>query len=699
MDLPVFSPIVAKAEIKKYTLVGDDIYVKRYSNDAIPNWYKELINDIIATNTTITGLKSTIDYLSTLPNEYNQQISELRDADAVMNTKFESLVTRVGSNTAAIAELDITKVDANSASTIARDTVAAYFNDGSAGSWFDNRISTYASTTAVNAMNISTLASTLDNTTVRIDTVEEVSISQNNQLETLNTKLINVVDNIIPELQSQIDGEISTWFYEGEPTLDNAPANTWTDDNTKLKHIGDLYYDKATGYAYRFAYEDIEDSPNMGMIFSWIKISDVDITKALSDVADAQATADSKATVYNKTVDEINAITNSWTEQQKSDNVGDIWIDTDAENITKIWSGTEWVDMTNTQSNIAYTWSANASKLITSPDGSITGWSFGDSSNEKSYFKIKAETFQISDGTTGYTPFSIENGNINLNGKVNFSNVTEVPQLGSTPDEVVEAINAGNTTTIDGGKITTGSITADKIATDQILVNQTIQSSDFTSVGSGGFRLKANAAGTASDPTIYGAYIKGGVVSGVTLESSTISVRDFILINEAGYPTKPITHKIIPVNNTIDTIWLGLTGVDSTTVSDDCVRCAKVSNNVVIFDGSFGIGVNGDRPRPTVQLRRGTTVLKTLKWQSHYTEDSGDSYYTGTMNGLYFSYIYDDGTDENGEGGGVPYTGWSMSGNLIIDDAYGDGEYNIHFSSPISESTTTMYNSCFCVNM
>jgi hypothetical protein len=47
-----------------------------------------------------------------------------------------------------------------------------------------------------------------------------------------------------------------------------------------------------------------------------------------------------------------------------------------------------------------------------------------------------------------------------------------------------------------------------------MLVDQTVRSSDFTSIGGDGFRLKANADGTYDDPTIYGAYIRGAKLSG-----------------------------------------------------------------------------------------------------------------------------------------------------------------------------------------
>lgn len=87
----------------------------------------------------------------------------------------------------------------------------------------------------------------------------------------------NLINNseIIGSLQNQIDGAIETWYYDGKPTLENLPAQGWTDDETKNKHIGDLYYDKASGKAYRFL-KDATDT------YMWVLITDEDITKALA---------------------------------------------------------------------------------------------------------------------------------------------------------------------------------------------------------------------------------------------------------------------------------------------------------------------------------------------------------------------------------------------------------------------------------
>lgn len=95
----------------------------------------------------------------------------------------------------------------------------------------------------------------------------------------------------IGELQNQVDGAIETWFYEGVPTLKNAPAISWKTDKDKEIHLGDLYYDNKTGKAYRFA----KDSNT----YKWTIITDTDIAKALSDARMAQETANGKMKVFS----------------------------------------------------------------------------------------------------------------------------------------------------------------------------------------------------------------------------------------------------------------------------------------------------------------------------------------------------------------------------------------------------------------
>ena len=95
----------------------------------------------------------------------------------------------------------------------------------------------------------------------------------------------------IENIQNQIDGQIHTHYYSGVPTLTNPPANEWLEEEYKL-HLGDLYYDKETGRAYRFVLDrEINE-------YKWIEEANADVTEALALANAAQDTADSKRRVF-----------------------------------------------------------------------------------------------------------------------------------------------------------------------------------------------------------------------------------------------------------------------------------------------------------------------------------------------------------------------------------------------------------------
>lgn len=118
-------------------------------------------------------------------------------------------------------------------------------------------------------------------------------IKENSAKGLTEEQVNNLIKNsqVIADLQNQVDGAIETWFYDGVPTLKNAPASSWTTDKEKDTHLGDLYYDNKTGKAYRFAKDD--------NTYKWTIITDTDIAKALSDAAKAQETADGKMKVFS----------------------------------------------------------------------------------------------------------------------------------------------------------------------------------------------------------------------------------------------------------------------------------------------------------------------------------------------------------------------------------------------------------------
>ena len=123
------------------------------------------------------------------------------------------------------------------------------------------------------------------------------------------------VTDSIEDLQSQIDGNIESWFYDYMPVAESqgAPANripltnkepykTWYEADhrgtasevttERTKHLGDTFYDNTSGYAFRFSLNEQTGA------FEWVVITDSAVVKALADAAKAQDTADHKRRVF-----------------------------------------------------------------------------------------------------------------------------------------------------------------------------------------------------------------------------------------------------------------------------------------------------------------------------------------------------------------------------------------------------------------
>ena len=112
-----------------------------------------------------------------------------------------------------------------------------------------------------------------------------------------------VVTQELNTLQSQIDGQVESWFYDYSPTTDNLPASQWTTDALKEAHIGDTFTNTQE-------YVDDTNTPDAGKswrwlnkdgVYGWYPISDSDATKALLLASQAKDTADNKRRVFVST--------------------------------------------------------------------------------------------------------------------------------------------------------------------------------------------------------------------------------------------------------------------------------------------------------------------------------------------------------------------------------------------------------------
>lgn len=121
-----------------------------------------------------------------------------------------------------------------------------------------------------------------------LDALRESGANDNATL----TDLINKANQRLDNLQEQVDGEVSNWFYPGAPTPDKAPENEWTTNGLKARHIGDTYTctdesGQFMGKSWRYTTE-----------FKWQEIHDTLVSQALAQASKAQTTADGKSTTF-----------------------------------------------------------------------------------------------------------------------------------------------------------------------------------------------------------------------------------------------------------------------------------------------------------------------------------------------------------------------------------------------------------------
>lgn len=131
-----------------------------------------------------------------------------------------------------------------------------------------------------------TAKSTADEAKSTADSATEAANANARDLANYITKNTSALE----QMQTLIDGSIMTWFFPCPPADTNEPTSKWTTTDLKNQHLGDLYYDTDTGYCYRYQVEH--------QTYSWQRITDVDVTKALADAKAAHDTADGKRRVF-----------------------------------------------------------------------------------------------------------------------------------------------------------------------------------------------------------------------------------------------------------------------------------------------------------------------------------------------------------------------------------------------------------------
>ena len=110
---------------------------------------------------------------------------------------------------------------------------------------------------------------------------------------------ITGINSDIADIQDQLDGNITQWFYTVDPAMNlppvaldpqNPDSTGWDTDQKKQNHIGDLYYNTTNGHVWRWIYQNAT--------YSWSRVQDSDVSRALELANQALDTADQKRRVF-----------------------------------------------------------------------------------------------------------------------------------------------------------------------------------------------------------------------------------------------------------------------------------------------------------------------------------------------------------------------------------------------------------------
>lgn len=202
--------------------------------------------------------------------------STTKQVEKKIDDKADSITTSI---TETVSETYETKTDSSQKLTDAKS-----YADGVGSSTLSSANETakgYADTAEKNA-NTNT-ANQLKSYSKTTEVESKIEQSANAIKQTVSETYVSntTYETDLSKLQGQIDGNIQTWSGTDVPTLKNEPASTWSDDE-KATHIGDIYYD-GNNHAYRFRVDN--------GVYSWQILTDTDVTKALSDSADAVSKA------------------------------------------------------------------------------------------------------------------------------------------------------------------------------------------------------------------------------------------------------------------------------------------------------------------------------------------------------------------------------------------------------------------------
>lgn len=237
--------------------------------------------------TAASTAQSTADSALSSANKANEEVGNVKSQLTEINKE----MTSVKQDAADLRD------DLSGQITTVKETMEADYAKKSELSSTETNLKTEITKSAAGVMTeVSQTYSTkkeLETTTKTAQTAQSTADAAKKAAESNASDLANAVtkfDGDISGLKDQIDGAIQTWFYDGIPDASTEPEVNWTTDKERQTHLGDLYYDNKTGFCYRYM--------NQNGVYSWGRIQDTEVTKALADAAAAQNTANAKKRIF-----------------------------------------------------------------------------------------------------------------------------------------------------------------------------------------------------------------------------------------------------------------------------------------------------------------------------------------------------------------------------------------------------------------
>lgn len=207
--------------------------------------------------------------------------------------------------------------------------------------------------------------------------------------ESLESKdfINNTLPGILSEIQAQLDGQIEQFFYEYDPTTSNAPANTWTTTADKENHLGDLFYNTASGKVFRWI--------KSGNTYKWQELQDSELAEALALANEALSLAKNKNRIFTTT-------------PKTPYEVGDLWVQgatggiyrCKTTRLTGSYSSGDWelaskyTDDSGLNSFVNNVYNGQINDLVNQIDGKIETW------------------FQTSDPATSWTTTAVRDKHV-----------------------------------------------------------------------------------------------------------------------------------------------------------------------------------------------------------------------------------------------------------------------------------------------